>query len=232
MDDYERFSQPRAEEELHQSQPAPIAMGTSPDDGLPMQISTRNFDKSPPLSEETLICMADKRSFVVRDQDGSVLVSFTPAEVSRLPNGEYFVEMEHLHRKLSAVGVKPWIAEEDCPQVRRGGVLCAVAHVEPIRPECVHYLRMQTDLAADRDARYLQRACMKQRSEDGEYYSVRDSLIAACNLRSPRHYPSEALLDKFDEDKVSQARERDQMEEFDVDEALLAEGGLGVLGST
>lgn len=110
--------------------------------------------------------------------------------------------------------------------------MVAVIRVEPVRPECLHYLRLQTDLAADRDARYLQRACTQQRSEDGEYYSVRDSLIAACNLRSPRHYPSEALLDKFDDDKMNQAREREQMEEFDVDKELAAEGAsLGVLGS-
>lgn len=246
-DDYEKFAQPRAEEELHQSQPAPVAMGTSPDDGLPMQMSSRNFDKSPPLNEETLICMADKRSFVVRDPDGSVWVSFTPAEVSRLPNGEYYVEVDALRAKIPALttaetlraALKAYVTLGSTPPrpvpqelyVRRDGAMVAVARVEPVRPECLHYLRMQTDLAADRDARYLQRACMKQRSEDGEYYSVRDSLIAACNLRYPRHYPSEALLDKFDEEKVSQAREREEQEEFDVDKALAAEGaGLGVLG--
>lgn len=246
-DDYEKFAQPRAEEELHQSQPAPVAMGTSPDDGLPMQMSSRNFDKSPPLNEETLICMADKRSFVVRDPDGSVWVSFTPAEVSRLPNGEYFVEVDAMLKKVNAglsdleldaegavldrldhLGALP---HDLMLYTRRNGAMVAVVRVMPVRPECHHYLRMQTDLAADRDARYLQRACMKQRSEDGEYYSVRDSLIAACNLRYPRHYPSEALLDKFDEEKVSQAREREEQEEFDVDKALAAEGaGLGVLG--
>jgi hypothetical protein len=103
--------------------------------------------------------------------------------------------------------------------------------VEPIRPECAHYLRMQTDLAADRDHRFIARACMKQRSDDGEYYSVRDTLVAACNLRSPRHFESEQILDDFDQKKISDARAREEMEEFDVDKELEAQQGkLGVLG--
>jgi hypothetical protein len=227
-DDYGRFVQPRAEEELHQSPPAAVAMGTSPDDGLPMPVALPNIDSAPPLTEDTLVCMADKRSFVVRDYEGCVLATFTPAVVTRLPNGLYATAI------VAASDKEPW--------PKWWGRRNAEAHlhlrnerivVDPIRPECEHYLRMQTDLAADRDHRYIARACRAQRAEDGEYYSVRDTLVSACNMRSPRHYESEALLDKFDEALISRERAREDQESFDVDAELaaeLAKSDLGVLG--
>jgi len=123
-------------------------------------------------------------------------------------------------------------AQEDFPVLDLAGEKWVV--VEPIRPQCAHYLRQQTDLSADRDHRYYARACMAQKTEDGEYYSLRDTLIGACSIREPRHLESEiAILDKFDEEKMLEAQTKSEMEEFDVDKALAEEarnGGLGVLG--
>lgn len=247
-DDYSRFVRPAADEELHQSPPAAVAMGTSPEDGLPMMVALPNLDKSPPLTEETLVCVADKRSFVVRTpQDGNVLVSFKPDEVTTLPNGSYVVSTEEFMARVNLTFPSRAIVGDDethyssigdltnyieridvCvgPELRR------VVVVEPVRPQCYHYLRMQTDLAADRDARFYVRACMSQRDSEGEYYSVRDTLISACSLRSPRHIASEQVLDDFDQSKIAAARAREQMEEFDVDQELANQkpGALGVLG--
>lgn len=239
-DDFVRFTAPRADEELHQGAPAAVAIGTSPEDGLPMQIAQRNFDKLPVLSEETLICMADKRSFVVRYTDGSIRVSFDPADVSRAPSGEYYVSMEAFMAKvkiaegeLELPGVGRVVSRPNVPRILIGRSMVAV-RVEPLRPQCAHYLRMQTDLSADRDRRYFARSCMKQKTEEGEFYSVRDQLIGACDIREPRHLESEtAILDKFDEEQIAAGRERAAMEEFDVDKELAEEarrGGLGVLG--
>jgi hypothetical protein len=238
-DDFVRFTAPRADEELHQGKPAPVTIGTSPEDGLPMQIAERNYDKAPPLTEDTLICMADKRSFVVRHADGSIRVSFEPAEVSRAPSGEYYVSREAFEAKVKPVEIespgygKVVVTRPNAPRILIGRSTVAV-RVEPIRPQCQHYLRMQTDLSADREHRYFARSCMKQKTEEGEFYSVRDQLIGACSIREPRHVESEsAILDAFDDNMIAQARSISEMEEFDVDRALAEEakrGGLGVLG--
>jgi hypothetical protein len=225
-DDFTRFTTPRADEELHQGVEAPVVMGVSPEDGLPMQVAQRNFDKAPVLSEETLICMADKRSFVVRWEDGSIRAEYAPFQVKRLENGEYYVPLSS--EALAAFD------RTDHAVLRQGDNPVCVLRVEPIRPECAHYLRQQTDLSADREGRYYARACMAQKTEDGEYYSLRDTLVGACSIRSPRHLESEvALLDKFDEEKMSEALNLRSMAEFDVDKELAEEarkGGLGVLG--
>jgi hypothetical protein len=252
-DDFTRFTTPRADEELHQGASPAIVMGVSPEDGLPVPVTERNFDKSPPLSEETLICMADKRSFVVRRPDGSIWASFEPGQVSRTLAGEYYVGEQAFFDKVKPPAVPPslpplaqasrllnrlWtIAALD---LKAHGLLLEVGgearfvRVEPVRPECAHYLRQQTDLSADRDGRYYARACMAQKTEDGEYYSLRDTRVGACSIRSPRHLESEvSLLDKFDTEKMSEALNVKRMEEFDIDKELAEEarkGGLGVLG--
>lgn len=226
-DDYERFTAPRHDEEMHQSHVSTFAMGMSPEDGLPTLVTPQNLDKSPGLSEETLVCMADKRSFVIRGADGSVLVTFKPNEVGQLHDGRYFVSKEYLklrlhkskRKKLSPVEVLGPEGYEN------------IYVVEPIRPECVHYLRSLSDLAADRERNFYQRACMAQKSEEGEYYSLRDVRLSACNIRSPRHLASEALMDEFDQKLMTEAKTAREMEEFDVDKALSSEKGkLGVLG--
>lgn len=225
-DDFTRFTTPRADEEIHQGAGSAPVLGISPEDGLPMQIAQRNFDQAPPLNEEALICMADKRSFVVRWEDGSIRAEYAPVQVKRLPNGEYYVPLSF--EELNAFEL------EDRITMYQGRSSVWVLRVEPIRPACVHYLRQQTDLSADRDGRYYARACMAQKTEDGEYYSLRDMLIGACSIREPRHLESEiAILDKFDEEKMGEALNKRRMEEFDVDKELEAEarsGSLGVLG--
>ena len=252
-EDFTKFTTPRADEELHQGHEAATVIGISPDDGLPMQVAQRNFDKAPILSEETLICMADKRSFVVRRPDGSIWASFEPSQVSRTPAGEYYVGEQTFFAKvkpvapltdqkpsarLSALLNRLWsIAALD---LKAHGLLMEVGgdarfvRVEPVRPACAHYLRQQTDLSADRDGRYYARACMAQKTEDGEFYSLRDQLVGACSIRAPRHLASEiAVLDQFDEALMREAQVAKSMEEFDVDKELAEEarkGGLGVLG--
>lgn len=252
-DDFTRFTTPRADEEIHQGASPAIVMGISPDDGLPMPTAQRNFDKSPPLSEETLVCMADKRSFVVRRPDGSAWASFAPHQVSRTLAGEYYVSEQAFFDQVKPSSIPPnlsalarvsallnrlWtIAALD---LKAHGLLMEVGgearfvRVEPVRPACAHYLRQQTDLSADREGRYYARSCMAQKTEDGEYYSLRDTLVGGCSIRSPRHLESEVrVLDKFDAELMSQAKAAREMQDFDIDQELADEarkGSLGVLG--
>ncbi len=225
-DDFGKFTGPRPDEEIHQGSEVPVTFSIDPQDRLPVPVTMDNEDCPPPLAVDTLVCMEDKRSFVIRNSDGSIHLTFAPEEVSRRPDGEYFVPKGKLsYDSYSAL-------------LDAGNILSGpsgpVVRVEPIRPACQYYARLQTDISADRSRRYLSRSCMAQRSETGEYYSVGDAAIYACSLRSPRHLESEQILDDFDELKVQQANEKIQAGLFDVDQALAQEnlsGTLGVLGS-
>lgn len=241
-DDFGKFTAPRPDEEIHQGSEVPVTFSIDPADRMPVPASADNEDRPPPLAVETLVCMEDKRSFVIRNSDGSVYVSFEPTVVSRLPNGEYFVELAVLMPAVNSA-----YPDRECfDQPKENFTSLAMSHleiwvgnrtvarVEPVRPACAHYARLQTDISADRSRRYLSRSCMAQRSETGEYYSVGDAAIYACSLRSPRHLESEQILDDFDALKVQQANEKIQAGAFDVDAELAQEnqsGTLGVLGS-
>ena len=229
-DSFEKFTRPRADDEIHQGAEVPVTFGIDPTDRLPVQVVPDNQDRPPPLAVDTLVCMEDRRSFVLRNSDGSVWASFEPSEVQRMPNGEYFVEYDQVQARATDMSSAEKTALYD-RVLRTGQPWRDVVGVEPIRPICAHYLRVQTDVSIDRERRYLTRSCMAQRSETGEYYSVGDAAIYACSLRSPRHLESEQILEDFDALSMEQSLERVKAGSFDVDAELAAEEGLGVLGS-
>jgi hypothetical protein len=227
MDDSKKFAAPGAQEELYQGTPSPMIIGTSPIDGLPMQVPPpMEIDRAPRLTEETLICMADKRSYVRRDSfTGEVLQTYAPEEIEETESG------------IPAV---LYGDSEPTFEARRSGIEVIYWKkkwyfvVEPIRPVCAHYFRQHSDLAMARDRRFVQRACLAQKNDEGEFYTLRDQAVYACTLRSPRHPASEKEhLDHFDEQLITEARAREAEGEFDVEAELAkeaAEGRLGVLG--
>ncbi len=238
------------DEEIHQGSEVPVTFGIDPSDRMPVPVAPDNQDRPPPLAVDTLVCMEDRRSFVIRNSDGSIWVSFEPKEVQRLPNGEYAVEIDPLmatvnrtypdrvvheqsRQNFTSVDSETRLNWEEFRVPDPRGGYRTIIRVEPIRPICEHYLRIQTDISADRERRYLTRSCMAQRSETGEYTSVGDAAIFACSLRSPRHLESEQILEDFDALSMRQSLERVQAGSFDVDAELAAEAdsGLGVLGS-
>src|SRR5580692_5602682 len=156
-DDFSKFTSPRPNEELHQGSEVPVTFGIDPNDRLPVPVAPDNEDRPPPLAVDTLVCMEDKRSFVIRNSDGSIFASFAVEQVSRSANGEYSVKKE-------LVTDDQYVAIE-----RSGGVVNGAAGpmivVEPVRPACLHYLRLMTDISADRSRRFLTRSCMAMKSE-------------------------------------------------------------------
>lgn len=228
-DDFSKFTAPRADEELHQGLEVPVTFSIDPEDRMPIPGPAAGEDRPPPLLVDTFVCMEDKRSFVIRNSDGSVWMSFEPRDVQRLPNGKYFVKLEQVS------GFDERSGQITGFQVRHGdGQIIAVAEVWPVRPACVHYARVQQDISADRTKRWLSRSCMAQRSETGEYYSVGDSAVFACTLREPRHFESEQAMDDIDEREMKKTLDRIKAGSFDVDAELAKEdqsGTLGVLGS-
>lgn len=90
--------------------------------------------------------------------------------------------------------------------------------VEPRRRPCVHYRRQLSDHQGDHTHRSLNRYCLAMRDENGEFVSMRDARLYACELREPRDFTSQRLIDAFDQKTIAQARQ--EHEEFDVDAAL------------
>jgi len=255
-DDHSKFTAPRPDDEMHQGIPVPVTFSIDPEDRMPVPGPSHTDDRPPPLAVDTFVCMEDKRSFVIRNSDGSVWVSFLPADVSRLPNGEHYVEIRRLMQVVNerypnrAVDYLDDAVTRDhfCSlgdrstrltrNIVQNGIPVSVVNVEPVRPACQHYIRMQTDISADRDRRYLSRSCAAQRSETGEYYSVGDAAIYACSLRSPRHPETESLMDEIDERDAKLALNKARAAAFDVDAELAkiaddqsSPGSLGVLGN-
>jgi hypothetical protein len=235
MTDASKFTAPHLNEELHQGMEVPVTFSIDPTDRMPVPHTPENHDVPAPLAVDTFVCMEDKREFVIRNSDGSVWVSFKPEQVARMPNGEYYVTKADLD--LEAARKSDW--EVSFAWLGEKGLLLStgavnghtVIAVEPIRPRCVHYLRVLTDISADRSRRFLTRACMKQQSDSGEYYSVGDSAIYACGIREPRHQASEEELDRFDDFSMQESVERQKASAFDVDAELAKEKtDLGILG--
>jgi hypothetical protein len=195
---------PRIDQELWESFPNSIQVehAFDPMDGLPkprVPYSVK-LAQAPPLLPETFVCMADTSRFVARDRFGFISRSFDPSEVERTPSGTYRA---------------------------RGGLLRRWIEVEPLRPQCQHYARQLTDVQDDPDFRFVARLCTLRKTDEGEYLSVRDSQVFACELREPRDYEgSVQQLDVFDAEQIAANRKKQKEEEpFDVEAALAQQDG-------
>jgi hypothetical protein len=186
--------------------------GIAPD-GLPRPIVKSGLPLAPVLDAKTFVCMADTSEFVVRDRWGEVLLRFTPDQVERTEGGAYRV------LRSSVVKLLPSLSDRGADTGNDDKYL----KVEPLRPQCRHYARQMTDFADNPGARFVERVCTARRDSGGEFLSLRDSCMYACELRTPRHSVSEKTLDAFDDEKVKLGRERIEAEQsFDVDAALAA----------
>jgi len=196
------------------------ALGIDPVDGLPRVTSavTMEDSKAPPLSVENLVCMGDESVFVVRDLWDKIQLEFSPERVRR-SDDEHFVarhtlsetELKKLgivERELIDIGAKsrhqtPWLK------------------VEPLRPQCHHYRRLMTDFEGDAEHMSVERVCTAQRSEEGEYFSVGNVRILACEHRVPRDFVSEERLRQFDKKAIEMADP--PKDDWDIDAELDAQ---------
>lgn len=185
---------------------------------------------APPLTPDTLVCIADTSKFVFRDEWGEVLLEFEESEVHRAPNGRWFVTEIEIARKANAVGLArhwcselnvPWFDDaqmferfyEDRPGLQR-------IEIEPIRPACKRMARHMTDLEGASHVVSVERLCTAMRDEQGALYSLRDTQMFACELREPRDPRTEARLEKFDDGKIRLGLLRVEEEGFVLDEDL------------
>lgn len=173
-------------DQLHDAfKPGPIKKIIAAD-GLPATVVDSTQSDIPVLSLETLVCMGDFSAFVERDENGVEQRRHEPKDVKRYPSGRWYVEVE-LQQYL----------------------------VEPIRPPCKHYARQMTQFSANPEKQQILRLCTVRRDTAGAFMAVDDIAVWACDLREPRHVPSEDRLNAFDDKKIKQGKERELLPMFE-----------------
>jgi len=198
-----------------------------PSDNLPRPgaTSTISDNLAPPLTIESMVCLGDESAFVVRDRKGTVIVSFTREQVEFWPSAAAGGE---------GGWVVPWKAVSPeqrslMEALKDEWRLCYPAvvpgtcwfQVEPLRPQCHHYKRTLIDFDGLVDgggqATQVERVCTAQRGESGEYVSLNNTRVYACEHRTPRDFVSEERLRSFDKKVLGAAQQ--VTEEFDLDAA-------------
>ena len=204
----------RADDGVYQPfNPAPMSWGKDPADGLPSPEISPSLPLAPPLSPETLVCLADTSEFVLRSRRwGEVVGRFEPHAVKRAPNGDYFVAIE--------VAIESGAPLLDI--LRAFDIRTARVRVEPKRPQCRFLAQQMTDFQDEAKHQFLERLCTARRDDERFFLGLRDSQMFACELREPRDRVSEERIEKMNEVKIMLGRERtaEQGGGFDVDKAL------------
>lgn len=200
--------------ELGQHPDATLQIGIDPQDGLPRQTSTAwdNF-LSPALDPETLLCMEDASSYVLRDAGGHIVATFAPAEV-RSVEGRTVVDRASALARAERHGASLFKLAIDA--LLKG----ADVEVTPKRPKCQHYARQMIDFPGEIGHTMMRRFCRANRTDEGEYESVREMMVFACELREPPDAPSAERIRQFDDERVRLGRQRTRSHDFDIAKKL------------
>ena len=165
-------------------EPAAMVMGA---DGMPMTAPKDNQPGAPPLSVDTLLCMRDTSKFVRRNPLGYIVAQWEPRYVTRHPNGTWTARTDDAE-----------IVEGVLPNREDG-----IQPVEPVRPQCRHYVRQAMDFELNTDHRIFYRLCSARRTTEGTFMTVRDTGVYACEMRDPRDVAKDEILDQFDAEKIN-----------------------------
>lgn len=212
------LEKPRLGDDFKRHPHHPQLPSINPQDGLPQMTTSLTMQDAlaPPLEIETLVCMGDESVFVIRDFRDQVVMQFSPDRVQRTAaayGGVWYIESEVLTgdelRKIDELKVYP---ERLLPVLAYG--------VVPLRPQCEHYRRVMMDFEGSDAAKSVERVCTAQRTEAGEFTSLRDTRVYACEHRAPRDFVSEQRLRDFDAKRVEDAKKT--VEDWDAEAALAA----------
>jgi hypothetical protein len=106
------------------------------------------------------------------------------------------------------------------PKLTQERLVCMEA---PGRKQCRHYRRMLVPASSDVDRTVCVRLCTADRDSDGQYKSLNDQEVLACELRDPQDLFTKSLIDKFDAELMQRQAEQKEEEDFDPIAALEAE---------
>lgn len=206
---------------------APII--TDPNDGMPRPADMPASDIAP-LSEDTLVCMADERTWVEMfeeeiNEDPARLVIIEKSWVGSKESHYARHFWGYMRSRFDAEGV-PVVRMRFEPKsvVERFGFKWArldsadtpadkaqpttMVAVRPIREACSRYKRQLAGADDLAGVTTIWRYCEALRTVGGAYLQVNDEAIYACELREPRDPSTEASIRAFDERKMRQGKER------------------------
>lgn len=223
MGDLNDLERPRLGDDLKQHPHHPQLPVIDPADGLPkMATATTMADSlAPALTLDTFVCMADEGAF----QSWSGICYDISGHQSWNTGRKFLKERAVFQEKLG--GWYVLLTPEEIKAMDISQVIDISgekwAQVQPIRPQCEYYKRVMTDFESQDGIKQVERVCTAQRTEGGEYVSLRDTRVYACEHRSPPDFVSAERLRKFDQERLQSAQK--QTEEFDVEAALAAASG-------
>ena len=185
--------------------------------------------------------MGDYSKFVCRTHWGEIIATFEPSDVERSPDGRWRVKLEKaveqsklaigayrkkvdaLYRNSSAVNAGQVAQASDAQvflqmKLAPGDGSVAVdpfwLAVEPIRPQCVHYVRQKGTFHLNAAHKKYYRLCAARRTTEGTFMTVSDSGMYACDMREPYDVTSAQLLEDFDQLKIAQGATRQSLPIF------------------
>jgi hypothetical protein len=183
----------------HPLRPQMVVMDPSDNLPRPAVISSMTDTAAPVLSPETLICMGDESVFVIRDDWGDAVIQVPASRVRRGRGGEFFAKLtQEETEKLDSA----------CVSFLRG--TGSWNTVEPLRTQCSFYRRVMTDFEGNAEHQQVERVCSAQRTESGEFTSLSDTRVFACEHRAPRDFVSEERLKRFDEKRIEEGKKSDE----------------------
>lgn len=206
---------PRATDQIYQAYPnTPVHSALDPVDGLPTPVMPHSIESAlaPRLSRRTLVCLGEHSSYVVRDQWGIIKAVFQPEEVELTPGGQYRVPRELAAERLSE-------------QIDARSQHYAV---EPLVPQCKWYAAQLQDFPQDPDHKIVLRHCTARRVDYGDFLSLNDQAVYACELRDPPVGNRIELVRAHDAQQIAETAAKelaDQAEQgdFDLEQALQQE---------
>ncbi len=225
--------------DAYQPGPAKRTIGA---DGLAETMDTTSESDIPALSTESLVCMGDYSKFVVRSHWGDIVATFEPAEVERAPDGRWRIVLKralelskliiaqrrkvlgHLLKTIDAPTINANVTDASDLQVFLGMMQPPGApdrvfdafwlEVEPIRPQCIHYVRQKGTFHLNAAHKKYYRLCAARRTTEGTFMTVSDSGMYACDMREPYDVASAQLIDEFDQLKIAQGAKREHLPIF------------------
>lgn len=209
----------RPDDRIHQQyQERPIPFGINPEDGMPQPAVVKDPGLAPPLAIETLVCLEDRTKFVIRDKWGDIIVAFDPDQVQRSPVGLFRVTVMAFRERL---GEEKWKAWRENYTSEAGDHLVIRNHIDdrymvsdgfvqvlPVRPQCKHLLRQLSDIQGNTEKVMMERCCTARRDDGGEFMSLVDVQMPACEFREPHDSTSHELLERSDALRLKIGRER------------------------
>lgn len=218
-------------------QPGPAVRIMGPD-GLPQTVDQTTESDIPALSTESLVCMGDFSKFVLRDRWGDLILVLDADKVQRTPNGRWRArgadvveasrlwvarmrkQIDDLRSQVPAAVLNEhsdplaFVVAATTPVGQLTAFDLEWVEVEPIRPQCVHYVRQQGSFHLNAQAKKHYRLCSARRTTEGTFMTVSDLGMWACDMRDPYDVASVKHLDDFDALKIRQGKERTHLPMF------------------